>query len=117
VKVVSELGGKATWQVDDKTNVILSARDVRTAYLDSPFTSRAMAYGVAATRQLFNDITLGVELMRTRGEQFGGEEANGTMGLISLAKAFGGDDKKRSALLPQAELMRPAAQALQVPGR
>jgi hypothetical protein len=79
---------KATWKVDPKLTLIASAGYATSEYLDSPFRSRTLTYGVGVSRDLGDDFTFGVDLSRVQGVLISGERADAIIVATSLTKRF-----------------------------
>lgn len=79
---------KASWAVDPKLTLLASVGYADCEYLDSPFRSRALTYGVGVTRDLGDDLTWGVDLMRAQGVLISGDRADAFIVATSLTKRF-----------------------------
>jgi hypothetical protein len=117
ITISDEIGGRFTVKIDDDTSVTASVRRVKTAYLDSPFVSRALVYGIAASRNLGNGFMLGAEIDRVQAEPLGGADVSGVVAFVSLTSRFGNADKKQAGLLPAAEVLSSSPRMLRVSTR
>ncbi len=79
---------KASWAIDPKLTLLASLGYATSEYLDSPFRSRALTYGVGVTRDLGDDLTWGVDLIRAQGVLISGERADALIVMSSLTKRF-----------------------------
>jgi hypothetical protein len=79
---------KASWAVDPKLTLLASVGYADCEYLDSPFRSRTLTYGVGVTRDLGDDLTWGVDLMRAQGVLISGDRADAFIVATSLTKRF-----------------------------
>ncbi|HEY4205140.1 MAG TPA: outer membrane beta-barrel protein, partial [Xanthobacteraceae bacterium] len=75
---------KASWSVDSKLKILASIGYADCEYLDSPFRSRTLTYGVGVTRDLGDDLTWGVDVMRAQGTLISGERADAFIVATSL---------------------------------
>lgn len=79
---------KASWAVDPKWTLLASVGYAGCEYLDSPFRSRTLTYGVGVTRDLGDDLMWGVDLMRAQGVLISGDRADAFIVATSLTKRF-----------------------------
>jgi hypothetical protein len=79
---------KASWAVDPKLTLLASVGYADCEYLDSPFRSRTLTYGVGVARDLGDDLTWGVDLMRAQGVLISGDRADAFIVATSLTKRF-----------------------------
>jgi hypothetical protein len=79
---------KASWTVDPKLTLLASVGYAASEYLDSPFRSQTLTYGVGVTRDLGDDLTWGVDLTRAQGVLISGERADAIIIASSLTKRF-----------------------------
>jgi hypothetical protein len=78
------------WNVDAKTTLSLSARDVTTDYLDSPFRTHTRAYTVSAARSLAQNLSVGLEASLVNSRDIAGQKIDGLAVVASLTKKFDG---------------------------
>jgi hypothetical protein len=79
---------KASWIIDPKWTVAASLGYTDTEYLDSPFVARTLTYGIGVTRDLGDDLTVGVDLTRAQGTLISGARADALIVMTSLTKKF-----------------------------
>jgi hypothetical protein len=84
---------KASWTIDPKWTLAASLGYADTEYLDSPFVARTMTYGIGITRDLGDDLTLGIDLTRAQGTLISGARADALIVMSSLTKKFGAPAK------------------------
>lgn len=80
---------KASWTIDPKWTLAASLGYADTEYLDSPFVARTLTYGLGVTRDLGDDLTLGIDLTRAQGTLISGARADALIVMSSLTKKFG----------------------------
>lgn len=80
--------GKLSWQADSKLALNAAVGYAVSEYLDSPFTSRVVTYGIGLSHELGNDYTLGLDLMRAHGTLISGEYASAFIITSSITKRF-----------------------------
>lgn len=80
---------KASWTIDPKWTLAASLGYADTEYLDSPFVARTLTYGLGVTRDLGDDLTLGIDLTRAQGTLISGARADALILMSSLTKKFG----------------------------
>ncbi|MBN8985544.1 MAG: outer membrane beta-barrel protein [Rhizobiales bacterium] len=91
---------KASWTIDPKWTLAASLGYADTEYLDSPFVARTLTYGLGVTRDLGNDLTLGLDLTRAQGTLISGARADALIVMSSLTKKFGAPAKATPPLHP-----------------
>ncbi|MGB3044814.1 MAG: outer membrane beta-barrel protein [Xanthobacteraceae bacterium] len=91
---------KASWTIDPKWTLAASLGYADTEYLDSPFVARTLTYGLGVTRDLGNDLTLGLDLTRAQGTLISGARADALIVMSSLTKKFGAPAKTTPPLHP-----------------
>jgi hypothetical protein len=57
-------------------------------YLDSPFRARTLTCGVGASRDIGDDLTLGLDIAYAKGSLISGDDVNGLVVMSSVAKRF-----------------------------
>lgn len=93
ITVVTTFGGKAKWAVTDKDVLSIGAFNARTEYLDTALASDTRSYAFGYTHALMRDLTLGLDLSYTQFAPIAGDRAYATVGMLSLTKRFGADEK------------------------
>lgn len=57
-------------------------------YLDSPFRAQTLICGIGATRDIDDDLTLGIDIAYAKGSLISGDDANGLVVTSSITKRF-----------------------------
>lgn len=91
---------KASWTIDPKWTLAASLGYADTEYLDSPFVARTLTYGLGVTRDLGDDLMLGLDLTRAEGTLISGARADALIVMSSLTKKFGVPAKTAPSLRP-----------------
>lgn len=91
---------KASWTIDPKWTLAASLGYADTAYLDSPFVARTLTYGLGVTRDLGDDLTLGLDLTRAQGTLISGARADALIVMSSLTRKFGAPARTAPPLHP-----------------
>lgn len=91
---------KASWTIDPKWTLAASLGYADTEYLDSPFVARTLTYGLGVTRDLGDDLMLGIDLTRAQGTLISGARADALIVMSSLTKKFGAPAKTAPPLHP-----------------
>ncbi len=89
---------KASWTIDPKWTLAASLGYADTEYLDSPFVARTLTYGLGVTRDLGDDLILGIDLTRAQGTLISGARADALIVMSSLTKKFGAPAKSAPPL-------------------
>jgi len=84
---------KASWTIDPAWTLAASLGYADTEYLDSPFAARTLTYGLGVTRDLGNDLVLGIDLTRAQGTLISGARADALIVMTSLTRKFGAPAK------------------------
>jgi hypothetical protein len=95
---------KASWTVDPKLTLLASVGYAASEYLDSPFRSQTLTYGVGVTRDLGDDLTWGVDLTRAQGVLISGERADAIIIASSLTKRFSPLGKQAASKMLKSQL-------------
>jgi hypothetical protein len=88
VTISETYAGKLTYAGQDAWSVGLVARWQRTAYPDSPFSARTVAYGVTGSYRIDDDWSLGAEVVRINASALDGMPVDGAIGSMSLSRRF-----------------------------
>lgn len=91
---------KASWTIDPKWTLAASLGYADTEYLDSPFVARTLTYGLGVTRDLGDDLILGIDLTRAQGTLISGARADALIVMSSLTKKFGAPAQTAPPLHP-----------------
>jgi len=79
---------RASWTVDPKWTLAASLGYVESEYLDSPFRARTLTYGLGVSRDLGEDLALGIDVTRAQGTLISGASADALIVSSSLTKKF-----------------------------
>ncbi len=82
---------KLSFAPDDRWKFGVLGRTLRTAYLDSPWSTAVLAYGVTASYALAKDWLVAAELLRINSTALNGEAADGGVVSLSLTRRFARD--------------------------
>jgi hypothetical protein len=74
--------------VEPKVILAASVGYAASEYLDSPFRAQTLTCGVGATRDIGDDLTLGVDVAYAKGSLISGDEVNGLVVTSSITKRF-----------------------------
>jgi hypothetical protein len=88
ITIDTAYSAKAAWTADPKTTLIASIGYAASKYLDSPFRAQTLTYGVGATRDLGDDLTLGVDIAYAKGSLISGSDARALVIGSSITKHF-----------------------------
>lgn len=94
----------------DRWRIGATARWLRTAYLDAPFSSAVVSYGLTGSYRVSSDWSVGADVLRIHASALNGERVDSMLATLSLTRrfAFGEGDKKAPVPAPQSTA-RPAA--------
>lgn len=79
---------KVSWSVEPKVTLAASVGYAASDYLDSPFRARTLTCGVGASRDIGDDLTLGVDIAYAKGSLISGDDVNGLVVMSSVTKRF-----------------------------
>ncbi|MGN6462902.1 MAG: hypothetical protein ACTHLY_17105 [Pseudolabrys sp.] len=97
---ISELySGTLSYGEPDRWRIGATARWLRTAYLDSPFSSAIMSYGLTGSYRINSDWSVGADVLRIHASALNREGVDSMLVTLSLTRrfAFGERDKKAPA--------------------
>jgi hypothetical protein len=88
ITIDTAYSGKVSWNVEPKVTLAASVGYAASEYLDSPFRAQTLTCGVGATRDIGDDLTLGVDVAYAKGSLISGDEVNGLVVTSSITKRF-----------------------------
>lgn len=88
--VTTRYGAEVQLSLTDSLSVRAFGRNIRSDYLDSPFTTSTKALGLGATYDLSDGFTMGAEIARIRGSAIDGSPIEGGLAMLSLKKVIAG---------------------------
>ncbi len=98
---ISELySGTLSYGEPDRWRVGATARWLRTAYLDSPFSSAILSYGLTGSYQVNRDWSVGADLLRIHATALNGERVDSILATLSLTRRFAWGEKEKKAPAP-----------------
>lgn len=110
---ISELySGTLSYSEPDRWRIGATARWLRTAYLDSPFSSSILSYGLTGSYQVNRDWSIGADVLRIHAAALNGERVDSVLATLSLTRRFAWGEKKlgeKDKKAPPPEAAPPAA--------
>jgi hypothetical protein len=91
---------KASWIIDPKWTLAASLGYADTEYLDSAFVAHTLTYGLGVSRDIDDDLTLGIDLTRAQGKLISGARADAFIVMSSLTRKFGASAKAKPSFHP-----------------
>jgi hypothetical protein len=88
ITIDTAYSAKVSWNVEPKVTLTASVGYAASDYLDSPFRARTLICGVGATRDIDDDLTLGIDIAYAKGSLISGDDANGLVVTSSITKRF-----------------------------
>lgn len=88
ITVDTAYSAKVAWNVEPKVTLAASIAYAATDYLDSPFHARTLTCGVGASREVGDDLTLGVDVAYAKGSLISGDDAQALVITSSITKRF-----------------------------
>jgi hypothetical protein len=88
ITIDTAYSAKVSWNVEPKVILAASVGYAASEYLDSPFRAQTLTCGVGATRDIGDDLTLGVDVAYAKGSLISGDEVNGLVVTSSITKRF-----------------------------
>jgi hypothetical protein len=88
ITIDTAYSAKVSWNVEPKVILAASVGYAASEYLDSPFRAQTLTCGVGATRDIGDDLTLGVDVAYAKGSLISGDDANGLVVTSSITKRF-----------------------------
>jgi len=79
---------KVSWTAEPKVTLAASVGYAASDYLDSPFHARTLTCGVGASRDIDDDLTLGIDVAYAKGSLISGDDVNGLVITSSITKRF-----------------------------
>jgi hypothetical protein len=88
ITIDTAYSAKVSWNVEPKVMLAASIGYAASDYLDSPFRARTLTCGVGATRDIGDDLTLGIEVAYAKGSLISGDDTNALVVTSSITKRF-----------------------------
>jgi hypothetical protein len=88
ITIDTAYSAKVSWNVEPKVTLAASVGYAASDYLDSPFRARTLTCGVGASRDIGDDLTLGLDIAYAKGSLISGDDVNGLVVMSSVAKRF-----------------------------
>ena len=88
ITIDTAYSAKVSWNVEPEVTLVASVGYSASDYLDSPFRARTLTCGVGATRDIGDDLTLGIDVAYAKGSLISGDDANGLVVTSSITKRF-----------------------------
>jgi hypothetical protein len=88
ITIDTAYSAKVSWNVEPKVTLAASVGYAASDYLDSPFRAQTLICGVGATRDIDDDLTLGIDIAYAKGSLISGDDANGLVVTSSITKRF-----------------------------
>ncbi|MBN9008296.1 MAG: outer membrane beta-barrel protein [Rhizobiales bacterium] len=88
ITIDTAYSAKVSWNVEPKVTLAASIAYAATDYLDSPFRARTLTCGIGASRDMGNDLTLGVDLAYAKGSLISGDDTQAFVVTSSITKRF-----------------------------
>jgi hypothetical protein len=88
ITIDTAYSAKVSWNVEPKVTLAASIAYAATDYLDSPFHARTLTCGVGASRDMGDDLTLGVDVAYAKGSLISGDDAQALIVTSSITKRF-----------------------------
>ncbi|MEH6950162.1 outer membrane beta-barrel protein [Nitrobacter sp. NHB1] len=88
ITIDTAYSAKVSWNVEPEVTLAASVGYAASDYLDSPFRARTLICGVGATRNIDDDLTLGIDIAYAKGSLISGDDANGLVVTSSITKRF-----------------------------
>jgi hypothetical protein len=79
---------KVSWTAEPKVTLAASVGYAASDYLDSPFHARTLTCGVGASRDIDDDLTLGIDVAYAKGSLISGDDVNALVVTSSITKRF-----------------------------
>ncbi|WP_438274998.1 outer membrane beta-barrel protein [Nitrobacter sp.] len=79
---------KVSWTAEPKVTLAASVGYAASDYLDSPFHARTLTCGVGASRDVDDDLTLGIDVAYAKGSLISGDDVNALVVTSSITKRF-----------------------------
>jgi hypothetical protein len=88
ITIDTAYSAKVAWNVEPKVTLAASIAYAATDYLDSPFHAWTLTCGVGATRDIGDDLTLGIDIAYAKGSLISGDGAQALVVTSSITKRF-----------------------------
>jgi hypothetical protein len=88
ITIDTAYSAKVSWNVEPKVMLAASVGYAASDYLDSPFRARTLTCGVGATRDIGDDLTLGIDVAYAKGSLISGDDTNALVVTSSITKRF-----------------------------
>jgi len=99
---ISELySGTLSYDEPDRWRIGATARWLRTGYLDSPFSSAIVSYGLTGSYQVSSDWSVGADVLRIHASALNGERVDSVLTTLSLTRRFAFGERDRKAPEPE----------------
>jgi hypothetical protein len=101
ITIETAYSAKVSWTAEPKVTLAASVGYAASDYLDSPFHARTLTCGVGASRDIKDDLTLGIEVAYAKGSLISGDDVNGLVITSSITKRFSSkppEPKKRAGV-------------------
>lgn len=86
---ISELySGTLSYSEPDRWRIGATARWLRTAYLDAPFSTSIVSYGLTGRYQVNRDWSVGADVLRIHAAALNGERVDSVLATLSLTRRF-----------------------------
>ena len=88
ITIDTAYSAKLSWQAEPKVTLAASIAYAASDYLDSPFHARTLTCTVGATRDIGDDLTLGIDVAYAKGSLISGDETQALVITSSITKRF-----------------------------
>jgi hypothetical protein len=88
ITIDTAYSAKLSWQVEPKVTLAASIAYAASDYLDSPFHARTLTCAVGATRDIGDDLTLGIDAAYAKGSLISGDGTQAFVITSSITKRF-----------------------------
>lgn len=88
ITIDTAYSAKVSWNVEPKVTLAASVGYAASDYLDSPYRAQTLTFGVGASRDIGDDLTLGVDIAYAKGSLISGDDARALVISSSIIKRF-----------------------------
>jgi len=88
ITIDTAYSAKVSWTLEPKVTLAASVGYAASDYLDSPFHARTLTCGVGASRDVDDDLTLGIDVAYAKGSLISGDDVNALVVTSSITKRF-----------------------------
>ncbi|GAB1715670.1 MAG: hypothetical protein NTAFB05_07120 [Nitrobacter sp.] len=88
ITIDTAYSARLSWSAEPKVTLAASVGYAASDYLDSPFRARTLTCGIGASRDIGDDLTLGIDVAYAKGSLISSDDVNGLVVTSSITKRF-----------------------------